>query len=298
MKQTLLLVDAYSMIYRAFYAIRHLTGPDGRPINAIFGFTKMLRKLLADRQPTHCGVVFDLGAPTTRLAILPSYKEQRPPTPPDLDAQIPAIRDILGAMRMPVVEVDGDEADDIIATLAVRAARDKATVLIASNDKDFAQLVDDHIFLLRPNGDQDGLCDAAGVQTRYGVRPDQIVDFLCLLGDSVDNIRGVPGVGQKTAVDLLNKFQSIDNLLAHAGEIARPKLRESLLASTEQLRLNRQLIALQADMKLPVTWTELKIQMPDIPRLVATLRQFGFKSLIAELEKNAPPASDDLFAQR
>jgi DNA polymerase-1 len=296
MPNCLLLVDAYSMIYRAFYAIRSLTGPEGRPVNAIFGFTKMLRKLLAERQPTHCAVVFDLGAPKARLAILPSYKEHRPPTPPDLDAQLPAIRAVLNAMRMPIVEVEGDEADDIIATLAVRAARDEANVLIASNDKDFAQLVDDHICLLRANAEQEPICDAAGVQARFGVRPGQIVDLLCLIGDSVDNIPGVPGIGQKTAADLLARFGSLDQLLARTREIARPKIREALLAAADRLRLNRSLIALQTDMTLPVSWTELTVQRPDSAKLAAQLKEFGFKSLVAELEKEAA-ASDDLFAR-
>src|SRR5437879_8154979 len=124
MKDSLLLVDAYAMIYRAFYAIRSLTGAQGQPVNAIYGFTKMLRKLLAEHRPTHVAVVFDLGAPQKRLAILPTYKEQRPPTPPDLDAQLPAIRDVLAALHVAIVETEGEEADDLIATLATTAARE------------------------------------------------------------------------------------------------------------------------------------------------------------------------------
>jgi DNA polymerase I len=296
MANVLLLVDAYSLIYRAFFAIKFLTGPNGEPVNAIYGLTKMLRKLLAEYQPTHCGVVFDLGAPAARLAILPSYKEHRPPTPPDLDAQLPAIREVLEALRFVIVEVEGQEADDLIATLAVQSVRAKYRVLIASNDKDFAQLVDTNIRLIRPNGKEDALFDAAAVKDRYGVRPDQMVDLLSLVGDSVDNIRGVAGVGEKTAVQLLHQYDSIDNLLKHAGKISKPRLREALLAARGDLLRNRQLIALHTDVALPVALADLKLQPLDYTRLIACLKRFGFKSFVAELEAEANQTGD-LFAR-
>ncbi len=296
MADKLLLVDAYSLIYRAFFAIRSLTGPEGQPVNAIYGFIKMLRKLLAEHRPTHCAVVFDLGPPQARLAALPSYKEQRPPTPPDLDAQLPAIRAVLAAMRLPVVESHGEEADDIIATLATRAAREGVEVLIASNDKDFAQLVGPGIRLLRPGTTQETVLDADGVQARYGVRPDQIVDFLSLVGDSADNIPGVPGVGEKTAADLLRRYGSIDQLLARGSELPRAKLRDALAASADRLRANRALIALRTDLPLPVSLAELKVQPPDYAALTAELKRLGFKSLVAELEAEAG-RSDDLFSR-
>jgi 5'-3' exonuclease len=294
MKETILLVDAYSMIYRAFYAIRSLTGPQGQPVNAVYGFTKMFRKLLTSHHPSHCAVVFDLGAPRKRLAILPSYKEQRPPTPPDLDAQLPVIRNILTALRTPIVEVDGEEADDIIATLATQAARDGARVLIASNDKDFIQLIGLGIELLRPNTENESAYDAEAVRSRYGVRPDQIVDFLSLVGDSVDNISGVPGVGEKTAADLLQRHGSLEILLSQANQIPRPKVRDALLASGDRLRRNRELITLCTNVTLPVTWTDLTINRPNYEQLIGELKQLGFRSLVAEIENEAGPP-DDLF---
>ena len=294
MTDTLLLVDAYSMIYRAFFAIRSLTGPQGQPVNAIYGFTKMLRKLLVERRPTHCAVVFDLGAPRKRLTVLPSYKQQRPPTPPDLDSQLPAIREVLSMLRVATVEIDGEEADDIIATLATLGKRDEMRVLIASNDKDFAQLVTPGVELLRPNSDQGTVFDAVAVEDRYGVRPDQIVDFLSLLGDSVDNIPGVPGVGEKTAAELLRRYNDIENLLSHSQEIARPKLRDSLTAAADRLRKNRALIALHKDLPLPVGLPDLKVQLPRYAELVGLLKQFGFKSLVSELEQESG-SSGDLF---
>ena len=292
MTATLLLVDAYAMIYRAFYAIRHLTGPAGEPVNAIYGCTKMLRKYLAEHRPTHCAVVFDLGPPRQRLAILPSYKAQRPPTPPDLTAQLPAIREILRALRLPVVERDGDEADDIIATLAKRTARAGQSVLIVSNDKDFAQLVDDQIRLLRSGTKTDQVYDTPAVQTKYGVLPTQIVDLFSLIGDSVDNIPGVPGVGEKTATALLQQFQNLDQLLAHPAEIASPKLRATLIQSADRLRLNRQLIQLDQTVEVTADWSDLRIQPPDYPALVAALQQHGFQSLLKEIEHESRQGAD------
>jgi DNA polymerase-1 len=295
MAEKLLLVDAYSLIYRAFYAIRGLTGPDGKPVNAIFGFTKMLRKLRANHEPRYCAVVFDLGVPQHRISVLPSYKEHRPPTPPDLDSQLPAIREVLEEMRVPIIEVRGEEADDIIGSLAVQAANTGMDVLIASNDKDFMQIVGDRICLIRPDGKESVICDAAGVQARYGVKPDQIVDLLSLIGDSVDNVRGVPGIGEKTAADLLQRYGTLDNLLTHTAEISKPRLRESLVAHREQVQVSRSIVKLRLDLTVPVHLEDLRCRTADYPRLIETLRQFGFKSLIAELEKERA-APGDLFA--
>jgi DNA polymerase-1 len=296
MADTLLLYDAYSLIYRAFYAIRSLTGPNGEPVNAIYGLTKMLKKLVADHGPSHHAAAFDLGAPHKRLALLPSYKAQRPPTPPDLDKQLPAIRAILQAMRVPTVEMEGEEADDIIATLAVQAARAGHDVLIASNDKDFAQIVGARIRLLRPDAKETTTVDPPAVRARFGVAPEQIVDFLSLLGDSVDNIPGAPGVGEKTAAQLLQLYGTLDNLLAHVSEIAKPKLRDSLAASADRLRANRELITLQTDMPLPVRLEALKVQPPDAAALAVLYRRFGFKSLLADLGEVPDQGTGDLFA--
>ena len=295
MTAPLLLVDAYALIYRAFYAIRLLTGPQGQPVNALLGFTKMLRKYLADYRPTHCAVVFDLGAPHERLQLLPSYKAQRPPTPPDLAAQLPAIRAMLGAMRVPVVERDGEEADDLIATLAGQAAAAGQPVLIASNDKDFAQLVNEQIRLLQAGAHGDVLLDAAAVQTKYGVRPAQFVDLLSLIGDNVDNIPGVPGIGEKTAQDLLRRFDTLDALLARVAEVERPKLRESLQTHHDQIQRNRQLVQLRSAVALPVTWTELPVVRPDFPAWLALLERYGLKSLLKEVSQESRQG-DDLFA--
>jgi len=281
---SVLLVDAYAAIYRAFFAIRTLTGPRGEPVNAIYGFTKMLRKLLADHCPSHCAVVFDQGVPQYRLTILPSYKQQRPPTPPELDAQLPSIRGVLAALRIPIIEIDGEEADDIIATLAVRSVAAGADVLIASHDKDFMQIVAPHVRLIRTNGKETAVIDEVGVESRYGVKPKQMVDFLSLVGDPADNIRGVAGVGEKTAAELLRKYKTAETLLASVSQIDKPRLREAIRAS--------------ADRTLAATLDDLKLQAPDYPKLSALFKQLGFKSLLAEVDNASSSLGNlSLFAE-
>jgi DNA polymerase-1 len=292
MTNKLVLIDAYSQIYRAFYAIRHLTAPDGTHVNAVFGLTKMLRKLLVEQQPTHAAMVYDLGAPRQRLAILPSYKEQRPPTPLALEAQLPAIRDVLAGLRLPVVEQDGEEADDLIATLATQAAGTGWDVLIASSDKDFTQLVNDRIRLIRTESKETVFVDAAAVEKRYGVRPDQMVDYLSLVGDAVDNIPGIPGIGDKTAAGLLRTHGDIEHLLAAAPGLPTTKLRQSLLTAAPRLYLNRRLVALRCDLPHLPDLSALQVGVPDVARLRDLYAGFGFKSLLAELQS---PGTLDLF---
>jgi DNA polymerase-1 len=217
-----------------------------------------------------------------------------------LERQLSAIREILQALHVPIVEMEGEEADDIIATLATGAARADHDVLIASNDKDFMQIVSPHIRLLRPDGKETAILDPAGVETRCGVKPGQIVDYLSLVGDAVDNIPGAPGIGEKTAAQLLQTHGTLENLLAHARDIAKPRLRDTLLASAERLRTNRQLIALQTSVPLPIVMEDLKVQPPDTAALAALFRRFGFKSLLAEMEKSTAPGPGemDLFAPK
>ena len=292
MSNTLLLVDAYSQIYRAFYAIRVLNGPDGAPVNAIFGFTKMLKKLLNDYAPTHVAVVYDLGLPQARLALMPTYKENRPPTPEPLDAQLDSVREVVTALGIPVLESDGEEADDIIATLALLAAQDGCRVLIATNDKDLTQIVNDQILLIRPDGKQSILVDAAKVKERYGVEPRQMCDLLSLIGDSVDDIPGVPGVGEKTAVELLTRFDSLEGILERVAEVTKPKLRQALELHIERVRKNRKMICLRTELPLPITWNELTPRAADQEKLRTLYGKFGFRTLLAELDGTPVPSGE------
>ncbi|MCX7886401.1 MAG: 5'-3' exonuclease [Verrucomicrobiae bacterium] len=278
----LLLVDAFSLIYRAFFAIRMLNAPDGTPVNALYGFTKMVRKLLATHAPSHGAVVFDCGPPRRRLSVLPTYKEQRPPTPPELEAQLGGIREVLQAMRLFVAEMEGEEADDIIATLAVRAAAMRFDVLVASQDKDFCQIVGSRIRLLRPDREEMLSLGPEDVRARYGVGPEQFVDYLSLVGDAVDNIAGVPGVGPKTAANLLREHGSLEKLLERPERIRQPKLRRAIVEAAKQLRVNQGLLRLETDLAVPWSLDELRIVPADEPRLRELFARYGFRSLLAE----------------
>lgn len=283
MANTVLLIDAYAIIYRAFYAIPSLTSPTGQPVNAVFGFIKMVRKAIADHRPTHAAVVFDLGPPQKRLETLPSYKAQRPPTPPDLDAQLPVIRQAIEALRLALIEKEGEEADDLIASIATRASERGDQVIIMSSDKDFLQLVSNQVRMARPDGKNTVQYDPAKVQERYGVTPSQIVDLLSLVGDNVDNIPGIPGIGPKTAARLLNQFGNAENLLEHTNEIPQPKLRESLLAHAGNVRLNRDLIRLHTDVQPDLNLESLRLRDLDTNKLLALCRSCGFKTLHTEI---------------
>ena len=209
----LLIVDGHAYAYRAFHAIRDLRSPDGRPTNAIYGFVKMLAKMRAAVEPTHLMVVWDGGLSAERVARLPEYKAQRPEMPDDLKPQLDEIVEYLKAAGIASFCGDGVEADDYIACLARRAADAGMTVVIASSDKDFMQLVSARVGLLNPNDKSETVWTDEQVRAKAGVEPSQIVDWLSLMGDTVDNIPGVPGVGPKTAADLLNQFGSVAGCL-------------------------------------------------------------------------------------
>ena len=283
--KTLLIVDGHSYAYRAFFAIPKLTNARGEPTNAVFGFLKMLRKMADDFQPTHWAVAWDAGLPEERLKLLETYKAQRKPMPDDLRAQLPAIREVLDALRVASLEQPGFEADDIIASVCRQAG--DARVLIATSDKDLMQLVNDRVAGVRllPKGNV--LVDRDGVRERYGVPPERMLDLLCLTGDNSDNIPGVPGVGEKTAAQLLAQFGGAEAVLARSGEIANTKLRAAVEQSADRVRQNRVLMTLNATLPVAVDWEQWRRAEPDHERLAALFERFGFKSLLAELKRQA-----------
>lgn len=283
----LLLVDGHGYAYRAYHAIRSLRGPDGSPTNAIYGFVKMMGRLHHLLQPTHQAVVWDGGLAAERQAALPEYKQQRPPMPPELDQQLPGIMAWLEAMRCASLLESGVEADDWIAALAQQAAGAGWQVVIASSDKDFMQLVGGQVGLFNPNDRTEKIWTADDVRQRTGVSPGQIVDWLSLVGDSSDNIPGVPGVGPKTAADLLRQFGSVDALYERLQQLPSAKLRDSLRQSEAAVRRNQRLIRLNPEACPPVALDTLRVQAPDAGRLQALYQQWGFKSLLAELAQPA-----------
>ncbi|HNQ91058.1 MAG TPA: 5'-3' exonuclease H3TH domain-containing protein [Verrucomicrobiota bacterium] len=284
----LLLVDGHAYAYRSFHAIRSLTSLGGEPTNAIFGFIKAMRKLMADLAPSHVGVVWDGGLAAERTALLPQYKAQRPPMPPDLVRQMDGLGEWLGASGLASLRREGVEADDWIATLAVRFRELGASVVIATSDKDFLQLVSESVRILNPNDKGGGLCGPADVEARTGVRPDQIVDWLSLVGDSVDNIPGVPGVGPKTAAGLLQRFGSWDALTLRLGEVESDRLRGALERAGEIVARNRRMIRLRTDLDPGVAWEGLGRRSADMGRLATLYRRWGFRSFEAEVSGPEP----------
>jgi DNA polymerase-1 len=283
----LLLVDGHGYAYRAFHAIRALHGPDGSPTNAIYGFVKMVGRLNSLLAPGYQAVVWDGGLAAERQAALPEYKQQRPPMPAALEQQLPGIMAWLEAMRCASLLQPGVEADDWIAGLAARGAAAGLEVVIASSDKDFMQLVGGQVGLLNPNDRTEKIWTADVVRNRTGVRPDQIVDWLSLVGDASDNIPGVPGIGPKTAAQLLARFGSVDALYARLDEVDSDKLRRSLQQSEPEVRRNQNLIRLKPEACPEVGLESLRVQPPDTHRLRALYEQWGFKSLLAELAQPA-----------
>ena len=216
----LFLVDGNNQMYRAYHAIRGLTGPDGRSTNAIYGFVTMLRKLIADHQPAFIATAFDLAGPTFRSAMQADYKATRTPMPADLVEQVPLVHEACEALGVRMLTHTGYEADDVIATLATRAVAAGFDAAIVTGDKDFFQMVDGHVRVYNPR-DEGAWFDATGVEEKFGVRPDQVVDVLALMGDAIDNVKGVPGIGEKGARDLIAQHSSRPHRRCRRSGIAR-----------------------------------------------------------------------------
>ncbi|MCX7723581.1 MAG: 5'-3' exonuclease [Verrucomicrobiae bacterium] len=280
----LLLVDGHAYGYRAFHAIRGLTSPTGRPTNAIFGFVRMLTKLRDSIKPTHVAVIWDGGLSAERLAALPDYKAQRPPMPAELKEQLDEIEEYLDAAGIPSLKQPGVEADDYIACIARCAAAAGLRVIIASSDKDFLQLVSPDIVVVNPNDRQQTPWTVERVKTQTGVFPNQIVDWLSLTGDTSDNIPGVPGVGPKTAADLLARFGSVAELFERLNEVSPEKLRSALEAAREVVERNRGLVKLKDDLECEFKLSRFEPRPPDTRRLRELFTRWGFKSLLAQLE--------------
>ncbi len=283
MPNRLLLVDGHAYAYRAFHAIRSLNAPDGSPTNAIFGFIKMLLKMEASLIPSHRIVIWDAGLAADRMEALPSYKAQRPPTPDALASQFPQIDGWLDAAGWASLQIDGTEADDWIGTYSRRAEAIGWNVVIASSDKDFMQLVSPSIGILNPNDKTDKIWTADDVRAKSGVSPEQIVDWLALIGDAVDNIPGVPGVGPKTATDLLLRFGSAEALLTRLMEVKQDKLRASLLGATDIVRRNQHMVRLRTELPNGPPLESLAPRPAKKTELRDMYRRWGFRSLLAEL---------------
>jgi DNA polymerase-1 len=285
-KPRLFLIDGSSQMYRAYHAIRGLTGPDGKSTNAVYGFATMLRKLIADQKPEYIAASFDLAGPTFRDDIAADYKLYREPMPSDLADQVPLVREACEALGVPVLTSERFEADDVIGTLAAQATAAGFDVAIVTGDKDFFQLVNDGIRVFNPR-DEGTWFDAAGVVEKFGVRPDQVVDVLALMGDSVDNIKGVPGIGEKGARDLISTYGTLDKLLESAAEVQQKRYREGLLAHADDARTSRELARIRMDVPVVFDPAALRFAGPAAARCYALFSRLGFRTLVAEYAPTA-----------
>lgn len=277
----LLLIDGSGYIFRAFHALPPMTRPDGVPVNAVFGFTKMLLKLIDDLQPHSVAVIFDAGRVTFRNEIYDAYKANRTDPPEELVPQFALVRDAAHAMSLPVIEMPGFEADDVIATYAKLAKAQGRKSIIVSSDKDLMQLVNDDVEMLDPMKQR--RIGADEVFEKFGVAPNRVIDVQSLAGDSTDNVPGVPGIGIKTAADLITQFGDLDALLAGAETIKQPKRRQNLIEHAEMARISRQLVTLANDVDVPMAVDALVTPVRDQERLVSFVTEQGFKSLMTML---------------
>lgn len=282
MIKPLVLVDGSSYFFRAFHALPPLTNSKGQPTGAIYGVANMIKRLAKDYHSTQIAVVFDAKGKTFRDEWYPAYKANRPPMPVELSSQFQPLLNVLSAMGFPLLIIDGVEADDVIGTLARQATEAGLPVVISTGDKDMAQLVNEHVTLINTMSQQ--TLDIAGVKNKFGVTPEQMIDYLALVGDTSDNVPGINKCGPKTAEKWLNQYQTLDNLLANIDAISG-KIGEHLRAGLQQLPLSKKLVTIKTDVELPVSFTELAQRPEDKEQLIELYREYEFKNWLKDLLK-------------
>ena len=288
-KKLLTLVDGSYYLFRAYHAMPGLTNAENEPTGAIFGVINMLRKLIRDEQPDYFAVVFDAKGKTFRNDLYPEYKANRPPAPSDLVAQIAPLHEIIRALGVPLLSIDKVEADDVIATLAVQAAQAGLKTLVSTGDKDLAQIVNDDIHLI--NTMSNTRYARAGVIEKYGVAPERIVDYLALIGDTSDNVPGIPKVGPKTAVKWLAEYGTLDDIIANANDFTG-KVGEYLRENLNQIPLSKRLVTLKTDLELPVRPQQLLITDQDRMALREHYRRWGFRSWLPDINSDRAAVTD------
>ena len=301
----LFLIDAYALIYRSYYAFLKSPRINSKGLNtsAVMGFCNTLNEVLTKEKPTHIAVAFDHGK-TFRHDAFPEYKAQREETPEDIKLSVPLIKQVLEAMHIPILQVDGFEADDIIGTIATRFGADGIDTFMLTPDKDYGQLIGPNVFMYRPrHGGGYEILGEKEVGEKYGIpTPAQVIDLLALMGDSADNFPGCPGVGEKTAAKLINQFGSIDNMLQHTDEI-KGKLREKVENAVEDIKMSKFLATIRTDVPMKLDLDELKVEQPDETKLRAIFEELEFKTLINKFlnKGESKPKTDnnqlDLFAE-
>ena len=284
------LIDGNSQAYQAYYAIKtNLTAPDGLPTNAVYGFVAMLQKIIREKKPDYVAVAFDTAAPTFRHELFTDYKANRKPMPDDLVEQLDWIRKVLAGYRIPVFAVDGFEADDVLGTLALAAAKKGLTAVIVTRDKDAQQLLSQRVMVWDNKNDR--YITSESLSEELKIRPDQVVEMMALSGDATDNVPGVPGIGPKTALALIQKYGTLENTLSHVDEVSGEKTRENLRAHAEVARESRRLVTIDTQVPLDIDFEQFKLQAPDRPALTELFRRLDFRTFLAAIAQTASDAS-------
>ncbi len=286
-RKTIYLIDGSSYIHRAYHAIRGLSNSKGLPTNAVFGFTRMILKLIEDRTPEYVAVLLDARGPTFRHKMYKDYKANRPPMPDDMQIQLPYIREVMEGFNLPAIEIQGYEADDLIGTLARQAETDGFSVVMVTGDKDFMQLVTDQSIIWDPMKEK--TTDRHAIKESLGLEPPQVIDMMGLSGDSSDNIPGVPGIGQKTALDLIKTFGSLENLFEQVDKITAKKQKENLILHKDQAFLSRKLAKIDTSVPISFDPEQFKIKAPDKARLFHLFKALEFRQLQQSFSRLTDP---------
>ncbi|MDI6758462.1 MAG: DNA polymerase I [Candidatus Omnitrophota bacterium] len=284
-KNQICLIDATAFCYRAFYALPSFSTSFGQPTGAVYGFVNILNKILKEKSPDYIAACFDVSRDTLRSRKFAQYKIQRPVMPEGLSSQIPLIKQILAAYGITILEKEGFEADDIIATIAKKARKDGLSVIIVSSDKDMLQLVDEDTIVFSPYKDEGVIYDSKKVYERYNVEAGKITDIIALMGDTADNIPGVSGIGEKTAIDLISSFGSLDKLLDNISCLKQEKLKKAIQDSQDQINLNRELVVLNNDVDIGFSLDKARVSKPDCDKLFQLFKQFEFKKFLKDLPR-------------
>ncbi len=288
----LFLIDGHSLLYRAYYAIQNLSNSKGEPTNAIYGFMTMIQKMIRDNQPDYFAVCFDRPEQTHRSKKFEDYKAHRKPMPEDLIQQIEPIKEFCRAMKFPIYEMPGYEADDVLATLAVRGAKKGYEIFIVTGDKDAMQLVNDEIKIYNPH--KELVIDREAVKKRWdGLGPEKVIEIMALMGDASDNIPGVPGIGEKTATKLIHQFGSVEGLIKNRDKISSKSQKALIEEHEKSLLLSHELVTVDTDVPVKEAWDEMKLEGPDEPRLVEFLKRYEFRNQLKEYASAAAPSQPE-----
>jgi len=293
MHEKLFLIDGHAHIYQAFYAIRGLTGPDGEPVNAVFGFARMLEKIRREYAPQYLAVAMDAAGEVFRHRIYPAYKANRKPMPDELERQLPLIEELLDVESIPALSVDGYEADDVMGTVARLAAEQGVDTVLVTTDKDAEQLIDEHTSILHIRKDGEEWLDRDALKRRKGLEPWQVIELMALSGDASDNVPGVPGVGPKTAAKLIERFGSVKGVYDNIQQIQSDSLRRKLLENRDTVELSRKLVVIDRFVPMEFDLGKCRTGRGDRNRAVAFYRALDFRSLLdeEEPERDAVPSS-------